>query len=265
MHRTSHVRPRHRSTNTPARFVDLTRIPLQSYGKVAGLRGQTATATAVIAVIAVMGSTHHMVVKGQTDTLDNVARNYARCEAYMNELQDAVQSAASVAEIKAVAYNQYVENPSGPYVFCWERTPDDEEDDVGTMLLSIHPYLQPASLDDLVRGKDPAYVEQKREVILENLEQPIGTFFNYTERFNQVETQLSDVAGDEQFVLLGEPQSILGFIEEDPSNPGLLINCGCRFTGGTPLTRLAGNTPDAADSQFSSCLFARSSTWRPAG
>lgn len=187
-----------------------------------------------LATAVVLGSTH--MAKGQNDTL--VATNYAACEAYMTDLKTAFASAASMAEVKDIAYDQYMQNPSGPYVFCWTRTPEQVEDDASAMILSVHPYLDPVSLGELVQGNEPEYIEDKERVLLENLLNPTGSFFNYSETFNQVATQQADLAGTDKIDTTGQEQMILGFIEEDPSDPDLLVNCGCRFTGGMSLTQL---------------------------
>ncbi len=185
----------------------------------------------------VLGSTH--VVTGQNDT--QVAANYAACEGYMTDLQAAFANGDSMDDIRDVAYDQYVQNPSGPYVFCWERTPDEPADDASLMILSVHPYLSPRTLGELVEGKEKSFVDNKEQVLLDNIQNELGLFFNYTEAFDQVATQAADKGGVDVIVPSGQEQTILGFIEEDPGNPDLLVNCGCRFTGVPPGERLDDN------------------------
>lgn len=194
--------------------------------------------TGVLAAV-VLAFTSVAKVTGQNGTGD--AANYAACEGYLTDLQAAFANGDSLDDVKAVAYDQYVRNPSGPYVFCWGGTPDEPEDDAKLMLLAIHPYLEVKTLGDLVQGKHPDWAEDKEQVLLENLRNEPGSLFNYTEAFDQVATEDADLAGPDTIVAIGPEQSLVGFIEEDPGNPDVLVHCACRYTGVPSGVRLNDN------------------------
>ena len=179
---------------------------------------------------------------GQTDS-----ENYATCATYMEGLMAAFEGASSMADVREVAYKQYVDNPAGPYVFCWEKIPIVPSDDVNAMVLTVHPYIEPGmTLAALQVGQNASYIAEKREMILENIQQPTGTLFNYTESFNQPATEGAVSRGEQLMVTEdASTQQILGFIEEDPKNPKLRVDCGCRFTGVPEGNRLAYNTNGA--------------------
>lgn len=97
-----------------------------------------------------------------------------------------------------------------------------------------------------MNGKDPAYLKSKAEMYRAAWEQPIGQFFNYTERFNQPLTEIADVLGKEEVFTSTQEESILAFIAQDPDSTDGLVECACRYTGVPLEPRLDDNTADLA-------------------
>lgn len=164
----------------------------------------------------------------------------------MYELSRSFKNATVLDDVKDVAYRQYLDNPTGPYVFCWDHSPITPGGDVMAMNLAIHPYLDDLPLGTLLNGTDAAYAEEKKRMLIDNAKKAFGTWFNYTEHINQAKMEEADAAGPDVMVTFGEDiRKILGFIIPNPADVTNIVNCGCRYTGVPIEARRDENTRSA--------------------
>ena len=173
---------------------------------------------------------------------ENADENYATCVGYLDELKSALVD-GSMADVKRVAYTQYTAQPAGPYTFCFTEV-HLAKDDVNKITLAVHPYLEEGlTLADLMDGKDQEYVKDKKEMYSRAFQEERLSFYNYTERFAQEETELADAEGDDVLVTSSTEQDLVGFLANDPElGSDGVVECACRYTGVPPRLRLADNT-----------------------
>jgi hypothetical protein len=163
---------------------------------------------------------------------------------YLDELKGAFAADGSLADVRRVAYTQYTAQPAGPYTFCFAGV-QIAKDDVGKITLAVHPYLDEGStFKDLMDGKDPEYVQAKKEMYKRAFQEERLSFYNYTERFAQTATELADLEGEKDvFVTSSTEENLVGFLANDPElGPDGVVECACRYTGVPPGPRLADNT-----------------------
>lgn len=121
-------------------------------------------------------------------------------------------------------YNQYMNQPPGPFVACFENIPTSENDTVGDMILSVHPCLPIAPLNELVSDTEERmeYFDLKLMTLLKNINNR-EELYNFTEPLNQFGLDASNTIS-----LSKELNSFVGFIEDTGDG---WVHCACQYTG----------------------------------
>jgi hypothetical protein len=186
-----------------------------------------------------------LAIIAATASAQETPEYYAACEGYLQALLPALKD-GGIEDAKEVAYAQYLANTSGPYAFCWLGSSELPEGATGDLVLEVHPYLDNDPLDILLlaSGGDQDFVDEKKGVILGNLQKPAGTLFNYTERFSQPASEKSSVDGNDALVPGKVIQNLVGFIETDKITNGF-VHCACRYTG-VPAAPRSNENAEAA-------------------
>lgn len=175
---------------------------------------------------------------------------YLICDEKLMQSREALVTGGSLL-LRQVVYNQYMEYPDGPFVFCFENIPTSPDATAAHMVLSIHPYLPHAPLEDLVNDSKAdamiSYFELKKKTLLDNLGSK-GDFYNFTEPFDQSQSTPTNT-----ITLSTKLQSFVGFV--DTTNDGQ-INCNCQYTGisdtGRYYSHVMESTPNRA---ISLCMY----------
>lgn len=150
---------------------------------------------------------------------------YVVCLNYLKQAKQAIV-ASGPNLLEEIVHDQYLSNPEGPYVFCFENVPSSTEDSVGSMVMSVHPYLPNATLREIVvdveSGMVADYFELKKRTLLDNLDSK-GEFYNFTEPVDQPQSR--EMNG---IVVGNKLQNIVGFVQKSDEE---YIHCGCQYTG----------------------------------
>jgi hypothetical protein len=123
----------------------------------------------------------------------------------------------------SVVYNQYINQPTGPFVFCFENIPTSENDTVGDMVLSVHPFLPRGTLNELVSDTEDmaGYFDLKKMTLLSNIDKG-GELYNFTEPFDQFQLNTSNTIS-----LSKQLNSFAGFIQDAADG---WVHCACQYT-----------------------------------
>ncbi len=156
----------------------------------------------------------------------HVGDYFAACVTYLEGAKESLQS-GGLSQLVSDGYNTYLEYPSGPYVFCFVQNELSEEV-VGQSALVLHPFTENKTLNELLDPNDEGGVsllESKADLISNAVKNgTLGALFNYTEPYSQ------DKSSAEGGIKVdGEDKMLVGFI--DTLGDGVVVQCGCRYTG----------------------------------
>ncbi|KAI8101720.1 hypothetical protein M9434_006787 [Picochlorum sp. BPE23] len=151
---------------------------------------------------------------------------FAACVTYLEGAKDSLES-GGVSQLVSDGYKTYLEYPSGPYVFCFSQSAFSV-DTIGESALVLHPFTANKTLDDLLdtSEEESLFLRDRKAQLISNAlnnNRTLGELFNYTEPYSQEKSDAGGIRVD------GEEKKLVGFV--DRLGDGVVVQCGCRYTG----------------------------------
>lgn len=173
------------------------------------------------------------LVRGQDlrAELDNIIQENTKiCEGYLSTVGDAFDQ-GGVEGLTRAAYTLAVDNPLGPYIWCYKNIAKDVRP--GEIVRLLSPYL-PANttLKDSTTIADPSkFLNKIKEVAQAAMDNCCGApnYFNFSLPFNQNKSMGGSMYFDSE-------REFIGTSEKYPGSTDSYFFCGC------PVTNIA-NTP----------------------
>jgi len=170
-------------------------------------------------------------VQGETVEGDALASEYKEtCLDYIDQAKAALESGGKDS-LSETVFAQYIDNPTGPYLFCKDNIPEDPSD-FGQVTEFIHPYIALGETEgfeyEKMTGQAAELFKEQRENIsrlaYENRES--GDIFEYTLSINQTQSQ-----GSSSFAT-GSGRQYVAFSDEYDKPDGQMgvLYCGCPYT-----------------------------------
>lgn len=151
---------------------------------------------------------------------------FAACVAYLEGAKESLES-GGVSQLISDGYKTYLEYPSGPYVFCFSQS-EFSIDTIGESALVLHPFTGNKTLDDLLDTKeeDSLSLRDRKAQLISNAlnNRTLGELFNYTEPYSQDKS-----LAEGGIKVDDEEKKLVGFV--DRLGDGVVVQCGCRYTG----------------------------------
>jgi hypothetical protein len=163
------------------------------------------------------------------DPFQDVGENTEICKNYLSEA-DSSYARGGVDALTLTAFTLAVENPTGPYLWCYKNITKDVQGTDIVRLLS--PYL-PANvtLSQSTTDKSPTrFLNKVEEVARTAVENCCGddNLFNFSLPFNQTRSMVGSMFFDSE-------RDYIGMTEALPSDqggaPSSYFFCGCSVTG----------------------------------
>eukprot|EP00890_Picochlorum_soloecismus_P005472 jgi/Picsp_1/5926/NSC_03283-R1_---NA--- len=152
-------------------------------------------------------------------------RDYETCVGLVEGAEEEFHQNGEESMVQAIA-RQYVTNPSGPYLYCYNNIKEGQKDALQTVR-SVHPYLALGdALGDTVatmsRQSAQTTDEDYQKASLQAIEICCHNLFNFSLSFDQTSSESSG-----EYVE-GSRRDYVAFSEKVPD--GTYLYCACPFT-----------------------------------
>lgn len=156
--------------------------------------------------------------------------DYETCTTYLNNAERSFAE-GGFSGLVLDAYKSYLDNPTGPYIFCYKNIPEDISTNISQIERFVHPYLanetlqasmsvQPAQLAQQYYDGYELAVNQSRSTCC-------GEYFQFSLPFNQTASEADGLP-----TLSNVTREYVGLAETYQQNgERAYFFCACPFTG----------------------------------
>ena len=164
--------------------------------------------------------------------------NEAQCQKLLGAASDSYDTTGAIGDLITTVAKQYIEYPSGPYVYCYGGIQKGQPDSL-KMVRFVHPYLElNETIAQTIQGMNETsgflYSDSYQNASIKAVDDCCGDILSFTVNFNQASSEESP----NNQVVAGPLRDYLGFGESLGDEYFL---CACPITNIPPGDRKNDN------------------------